>query len=63
MAGTTILICLVISSIIGESITGAIFLIQNIYDVIVGKEFHFSMRSFIIMFSIVFISGFNFINL
>ncbi|MED0982419.1 hypothetical protein P4T48_23630 [Bacillus paramycoides] len=39
-------------------IIGTNFLVHNIYYLVVGKEFHFNMWSSIIIFSIVFISGF-----
>ncbi|MBE7106506.1 hypothetical protein FT637_26875 [Bacillus cereus] len=52
------LISLVISSILGGTIIGANFLTQNIYYLVVGGEFHFNMWSSIIIFSIVFVSGF-----
>ncbi|PFD40192.1 hypothetical protein CN285_14675 [Bacillus cereus] len=52
------LISLVISSMLGGIIIGTNFLVHNIYYLVVGKEFHFNMWSSIIIFSIVFISGF-----
>ncbi|MBE7105271.1 hypothetical protein FT637_20210 [Bacillus cereus] len=54
------LISLVISSMLGGIIIGANFLVHNIYYLVVGKEFHFNMWSSIIIFSIVFISGFSY---
>lgn len=52
------LISLAVSSILGGIIVGANFLFHNIYYLVVGKEFHFNMWPSIIIFSIVFISGF-----
>ncbi|PEF08668.1 hypothetical protein CON23_31220 [Bacillus thuringiensis] len=50
--------CILISSFLGGIIIGANFLVHNIYNLVAGKEYHFNMWSSIIIFSVVFISGF-----
>lgn len=54
------LMSILISSILGGMIIGANFLNYNIYNLIASKEYHFNMWSSIIIFSVVFISGFSY---
>ncbi|MCU4931099.1 hypothetical protein [Bacillus sp. RCC_6_1] len=49
---------ILISAFLGGIIIGANFLVHNIYNLVAGKEYHFNMWSSIIIFSVVFISGF-----
>lgn len=51
---------ILISSMLGGIIIGANFLVHNIYNLVTGKEYHFNMWSSIIIFSVVFISGFSY---
>ncbi len=52
------LMSILISAFLGGIIIGANFLVHNIYNLAAGKEYHFNMWSSIIIFSVVFISGF-----
>jgi hypothetical protein len=52
------LMSILISAFLGGIIIGANFLVHNIYNLVAGKEYHFNMWSSIIIFSVVFISGF-----
>ena len=53
------LMSILISAFLGGIIIGANFLVHNIYNLAAGKEYHFNMWSSIIIFSVVFISGFS----
>lgn len=55
------LMSILISGFLGGIIIGANFLVHNIYNLVAGKEYHFNMWSSIIIFSVVFISGFSFL--
>ncbi|AWC32634.1 hypothetical protein [Bacillus cytotoxicus] len=54
------LVSILISSFLGGIIIGGNFLVHNIYNLVAGKEYHFNMWSSIIIFSVVFISGFSY---
>ncbi|PGC36043.1 hypothetical protein [Bacillus pseudomycoides] len=54
------LISFAVSSILGGIIVGANFLIQNIYYLVMDKGFHFNMWPSVIIFCIVFVSGFTY---
>ncbi|WP_242274139.1 hypothetical protein [Bacillus cereus group sp. BfR-BA-01310] len=54
------LMSILISSMLGGIIIGANFLVHNIYNLVSGKEYHLNMWSSIIIFSVVFISGFSY---
>ncbi|MEB8939423.1 hypothetical protein P4G72_33260, partial [Bacillus cereus] len=54
------LMSILISAFLGGIIIGANFLVHNIYNLVAGKEYQFNMWSSIIIFSVVFISGFSY---
>ena len=54
------LMSILISSMLGGIIIGANFLVHNIYNLVAGKEYHFNMWASIIIFRVVFISGFSY---
>ncbi|MEC2536975.1 hypothetical protein P9Y32_28110 [Bacillus cereus] len=54
------LMCLLISAFLGGIIIGGYLLVLNIYNLVAGKEYQFNMWSSIIIFSVVFISGFSY---
>ncbi|MGA5674110.1 hypothetical protein COJ37_25000 [Bacillus cereus] len=54
------LMSILISAFLGGIIIGTNFLVHNIYNLVAGKEYQFNMWSSIIIFSVVFISGFSY---
>ncbi|KAB2395370.1 MULTISPECIES: hypothetical protein [Bacillus cereus group] len=47
-------------SLLSRIIIGANFLVHNIYNLVAGKEYHFNIWPSIIIFSVLFISGFSY---